>query len=123
MNFVEGRLIKGGKDWAVLAGDTALPVPARFAAPRERKVTWGVRPEHLTVVASNAGIPSRAEVVEPTGAVTYVSARIAGQPVTAVLRDRRTISPGELIGLFPEPDRIHLFDIETGARIGTHSLH
>ena len=77
----------------------------------------GVRPEHLAVAAADEGVSAEVEVVEPTGANTYVFTRIAGQPVTAICSDRRTIAPGDRIGLLPETDRIHLFDAETGERI------
>jgi multiple sugar transport system ATP-binding protein len=56
-------------------------------------------------------------VVEPTGAETYVVARVAEREVTAVVRDRRALRPGEPIRLRPDPAMMHLFDKETGRRI------
>jgi multiple sugar transport system ATP-binding protein len=74
-----------------------------LVAAGDRKVTWSIRPEHLIVASGEAGVPSRVDLVEPTGAVTYVSAHVAGQAVTAAFRGRHKTNPGESVGLLPEP--------------------
>ncbi|HZT18866.1 MAG TPA: sn-glycerol-3-phosphate ABC transporter ATP-binding protein UgpC [Dongiaceae bacterium] len=121
MNFIEGKLARDGAGWGVAAGEVRLALPGAAAAEEGRAVVLGIRPEHLHVSAAGSGIPAEAEVVEPTGATTYVFTRIAGQPVTAVFTERRRIGPGERIGLSPEPDRIHLFDAESGQRLDLSS--
>jgi multiple sugar transport system ATP-binding protein len=117
MNFIEGRLARNGADWHVAAGEEKLPVGSDIAGGEGRKVVFGIRPEHLHARVDESGISAEVEVVEPTGATTYVFTRIAGSPVTAVFSDRRPLAPGTRIGLSPEPDRIHLFDAETGLRL------
>jgi multiple sugar transport system ATP-binding protein len=119
MNFVEGVLARGNSGWRVAAGEASLPLGPGFAGQEGRKVVYGIRPEHLGVGAAGQGIPAEAEVVEPTGASTYVFTRIAGAPVTAIFTDRRKLDPGERIGLIPQQDRIHLFDAGTGQRLET----
>ena len=119
MNFVEGVLARGTAGWRVVAGEASLPLGPGFAGQEGRKVVYGIRPEHLGVAAPGEGIPAEAEVVEPTGASTYVFTRIAGNPVTAIFTDRRKLEPGARIGLLPQPDRIHLFDAGTGQRLET----
>ena len=56
-------------------------------------------------------------VVEPTGAEVQVVARLAGQEVIAVLRERLLFNPGETIHIAPEPGAAHLFDPESGNRL------
>jgi len=119
MNFVEGVLARGEAGWRLVAGEASLPLGPGFAGEEGRKVVYGIRPEHLGVAAPGEGIPAEAEVVEPTGASTYVFTRIAGNPVTAIFTDRRKLEPGARIGLLPQPDRIHLFDAGTGQRLET----
>jgi multiple sugar transport system ATP-binding protein len=117
MNVIEGGLARDGAGWCVIAGDLRLPLPGSCRAAEGTKVVFGIRPEHLGVGAAGTGIPAEVQVIEPTGATTYVFTRIAGAPVTAIFSDRRKLGPGDRIGLLPEPDRIHLFDAGTGMRI------
>ena len=119
MNFIEGTLARTEKGWRVVAGDALLPLGPGAPGPEGRKVVFGIRPEHLGVGPVSAGVPAEVEVIEPTGASTYVFTRIAGAPVTAIFTDRRQLAPGEHIGLVAQPDRIHLFDAETGQRLET----
>jgi multiple sugar transport system ATP-binding protein len=122
MNFVEGRLARDGQGWCVLAGDLRLALPGAPGGTGESAaeglaVVFGIRPEHLGVGPAEGGIPAEVEVLEPTGASTYVFTRIAGSPVTAIFTDRRRLAPGERVGLLAQPDRIHLFAADTGKRI------
>ncbi|MFT5798969.1 MAG: multiple sugar transport system ATP-binding protein [Paracoccaceae bacterium] len=79
------------------------------------KVKLGVRPEHL--ILADDGLPMQVKVVEPTGAETLVFLRFDGQDVTAVFRERHAFEPGQTIHLKPDPDHLHIFDAETGARL------
>jgi multiple sugar transport system ATP-binding protein len=119
MNFVEGRLTRSDAGWRVIADNASLPIGPSFAGQEGRKVVFGIRPEHLGVGEVATGIPAEVEVVEPTGASTYVFTRIAGAPVTAIFTDRRKLDPGARVGLIPQLDRIHLFDAETRQRVET----
>jgi multiple sugar transport system ATP-binding protein len=80
-----------------------------------RAVVLGVRPEHLQ--PSPAGIPAEVAVVEPTGAETHVVLRAEGREVTAVLRERRALAPGDRLHLAMAPEAGHLFDKSTGRRL------
>ena len=98
-------------DGTVKIGDQTLPGPQGSG-----KVKLGVRPEHLILAAD--GLPMQVKVVEPTGAETMVFLRFEGQDVTAVFRERHSFAPGETIHLKPDPDHLHVFDGETGQRLG-----
>ena len=80
MNFVEGTLSRTEKGWRLAAGDAVLPLGPGAPGPEGRKVVFGIRPEHLGVGPVAAGVPAEVEVIEPTGASTYVFTRIAGAP-------------------------------------------
>ena len=88
-----------------------------FAGPAgpERPVRLGVRPEHL--ILAEDGLPMQVKVVEPTGSETMVFLRFETQDVTAVFRDRHAFAPGQTIHVRPDPDHVHFFDAETGARL------
>src|SRR5579883_1605135 len=81
MNFLNGRLAREGRERWVAAGDgTRLPAPAIGRAGQ--KVVYGLRPEHIEIAVDGAaGVPAVVEVVEPTGADTYVYASLAGTQV------------------------------------------
>ena len=63
---------------------------------------YGIRPEHWAVAASG-GLPVEVIVVEPTGADTQIYCRFIEQEVTATIRDRTNVRPGDRITLVPDP--------------------
>ena len=117
MNFIQGIVRHGAGGLDVEAAGASLPLPSAFEGSVGRKVVFGIRPEHLDVVAAGKGVPATVDVVEPTGAVTFIFARLRDIPVCAALNSRQLPRPGERIGLLPQEDRIHLFDAATGVRI------
>ena len=104
-------LVADRSDGAITLGPQRLPGPAGNG-----KVRLGVRPEHLMLAED--GIPMQVKVVEPTGAETMVFLRFEGQDVTAVFRERHSFAPGETIHLKPDPNHIHVFDADSGQRLG-----
>jgi len=81
-----------------------------------QEVILRVRPEHL--LPDSEGLPGQVAVVEPTGAEMHIIARIGLIDVTAVLRERREVRPGQQIHLAAAPHAFHVFDQKSGARIG-----
>ncbi len=49
-------------------------------------------------------------MVEPTGSETQVFAKLGGEQVVAVFRERHQFNPGDKVRLKPDPSLIHLFD-------------
>jgi multiple sugar transport system ATP-binding protein len=78
-------------------------------------VVYGIRPEHLH--ASDDGTEAEVVVIEPTGAEVQIFAHLDGESITAVLRERLPLKPGETVRLAPDISLVHLFDRETGQRI------
>jgi multiple sugar transport system ATP-binding protein len=99
-----------------LADGTRLPAPAGSAGTDGQPVTFGTRPEHLSLVDSG-GIATEVVVVEPTGADTFVVCRHEGREMSVVFHDRHAFAPGSTIRLQPDVQRAHLFDAGSGRRL------
>ena len=108
MNFLKGRL-----NGAAVAVGNGISLPVRTKLESGRDVLVGVRPEHLAVAAD--GVPAEVVLVEPTGADTQIFCKLAGTDVTAVVRERHDLRPGESIRL--RPQLTYLFDPSSGARL------
>jgi multiple sugar transport system ATP-binding protein len=111
MNMAPGVVRSG----AVEVAGARLPLPPGLTVAEGREVTWGIRPEHLSVAAE--GISGTVAVVEPTGSETHVVVRTAGQEMVAMFRDRVAFRPGDALVLAPEAAKVHLFDRASGVRL------
>src|SRR5829696_2232546 len=81
----------------------------------DKPVVYGVRPEHFTI--ADDGAEAEIVVVEPTGSETQVFAKLGGEQVVAVFRERHQFNPGDKVRLKPDPALVHLFDEQTGKRL------
>jgi multiple sugar transport system ATP-binding protein len=86
-----------------------------------RSVTLGIRPEHLQLsVPAPKNLPIRVERIEALGSDTYILGRLMAdtRPTSSTLQIRvepdRAISQDELLWFAILPDKIHLFDPQTG---------
>ncbi len=113
MNMLPGTVRAGGR--VELGGGASLPLPHGAQAGEGLPVLYGMRPEHCAL--GKDGLPVDVVVVEPTGADTQLYCKFGAQEVSAVLRDRTTVNPGERIALVPDLARSHLFDAATGQRL------
>jgi multiple sugar transport system ATP-binding protein len=115
MNFLKGRLKHNGS--AAFEGPNGLKLPLASAPANSdgRSVVYGVRPEHFTI--ADDGAEAEIVVVEPTGSETQVFAKLGGEQVVAVFRERHQFNPGDKVRLKPDPSLIHLFDEATGKRL------
>ncbi len=121
MNFVAATVEESGA--AVrLPGDIRLALNGS-AVPEwaGREVTLGVRPEHLELDRSGPGtVRLSVNQVELLGADTLVHGRIGpdGTALTVRLNDVHRIEKHATVDLRVPPEKLHLFDPETGRRIG-----
>ncbi|GKZ13701.1 sn-glycerol-3-phosphate ABC transporter ATP-binding protein UgpC [Haladaptatus sp. T7] len=113
------------------------PLSSETAAELDdaKRVTLGVRPEDVELVASGSGdheFRTVVDVVEPMGNENNVYLRFAGgdeskpmeerETFVATLSGMRTIEDGqEVIARIPE-EAIHLFDAETGTALRNRRL-
>jgi multiple sugar transport system ATP-binding protein len=115
MNFLKGSVKSNGS--ASFQGPNGVRLPLTAAPPNSegRPVVYGIRPEHFTI--ADDGADAEIVVVEPTGSETQVFAKLGGEEIVAVFRERHKFEPGDKVRLRPDPALVHLFDEATGKRL------
>ena len=98
-----------------LGNGTQLPLPRPLGLPAGTPVTYGVRPQTMTLDAG--GIPAKVVLVEPTGEVVEASLTLAGHDIVAVLPESAGLKTGDDVRLRILPNRIFVFDAGTGGRL------
>ncbi len=117
MNFIPGIVQADGSGLAIDLGTVKHTLPSNRQLQPGRKVTVGIRPEHIGITATGQGtfdIP--VDVVESTGSATFITAATTPE-LTIVETGRSTARGGETIGVTIDPAQLHLFDDATGVRI------
>ena len=131
MNFLDARLVaSGGVSAVAIEGGPTLPLPESMvqglAGYSGQRVLFGVRPEHLTntwtednrdgVGLVPLDIP--VEIVEPLGADTLVFGRLGNSEIVSRISTTTNIRPGEVTRVHVDMKRTHVFDRDTGLRLG-----
>jgi multiple sugar transport system ATP-binding protein len=109
-------------DGAVAVGDRRLPVPAGVAGTIAAypKLVAGLRPEHLSL-SEGGELEVEVDLVEELGSDSYVYGRLVGgeRPDVIVRAGRQHPRRGETVPVRVDRERLHLFDAESGLRIGS----
>ncbi len=115
MNFLKGKIAVNGN--AAFEGPMGVKLPLGNAPAQSdgRPAVYGIRPEHFTI--ADEGAEAEIVVVEPTGSETQVFAKLGGEEIVAVFRERHQFNPGDKIRLKPDQRVVHLFDEATGQRL------
>ena len=110
---VSGTHLKFGDSQSLnIAGTTA-------SALQGGKITVGFRPELMELIAADdASIPVTVDMIESTGADSYVSFKLGETAVTARTPGRFPIPEGGLAGLKFPAHSLHYFDAASGNLIG-----
>ncbi|MGU9979874.1 ABC transporter ATP-binding protein [Phreatobacter sp. HK31-P] len=116
MNFLRGKV--DGQSF-VLEGGARLPLGNAPAASADKPAIYGIRPEHF-LIDNEAGAEAEVVVVEPTGSEIQVVARLDGQEVIVVFRERHDFKPGDRIRLGTDRRVTHLFDAQSGRNLSSH---
>ncbi len=124
MNIIECQITEQNGIRYASVDDLHLPIPANANVTTGQFVYYGVRPEHLAPASQQSASVSDVQqatgvvrVVEPTGPEVHVYARLAGQDICSISRDRVIREPGEQIHFQPDVEYVHLFDKDTEAAI------
>ena len=115
MNFLKGTIRHNGSARFEGPGGVKLSAPPRAEALGGRPVVYGIRPEHFRL--ADDGAEAIIQVVEPTGSEIQVAAKLGGEEIIAVFRERHQFKPGDVVRLKPEVSLAHLFDETTGQRL------
>jgi multiple sugar transport system ATP-binding protein len=127
MNLVDAEIVDGG----LSVGGATIPVERGVLSGASGKtVTLGIRPEDVEVT-DGQGIPVNIDVVEELGADAYVygsaqakthaeegDENFEAKPFIARVDGRRPPEKGATIHVVPKPGHVHVFDFETGQRLG-----
>ena len=115
MNLLKGTIKSGAKSTFALDNGPDLPLGEIDKAYDGKPAFYGVRPEYLTL--GKDGFVVETSVIEPMGSETQLFAKVGGQRIVVLLRQRFSAKPGEKLSLVPNIGAIHLFDAETRQRL------
>ena len=111
MNLIEGRA-SGSGQFSIAGAALALTAPDIASKP----TLLGLRPEHIRLddAAAWRGVVN---LVEPTGADTYVVIDTAAGKVTVRAAPQTQVHPGDAVGLEIQADHVTWFDQASGLRL------
>jgi multiple sugar transport system ATP-binding protein len=118
MNLLQATPDQGG----ARIGDYVVPIDRTAAARSSGEITVGVRPESWRLVPDGeGGLPVTVSVIEELGADAYMygTSDVEGTPRDVVVRleGRRAVEKGATVHVTTDPERVHVFDTATGARL------
>jgi multiple sugar transport system ATP-binding protein len=124
MNFLSARLVAEGAQLELRGQGLRIPLPADKAARLGRtpgeEVLLGIRPENLLLrppAPACEPMLAQIEIVEAIGSDIYLNFTQAGTPMTARVEATADIKVGQEVSLYPDPERIHLFDPQSGVTL------
>jgi multiple sugar transport system ATP-binding protein len=119
MNFFDGRIDFKQETPIFTMDDTKLELPKRLkgnpAIRHGKQVVLGIRPEHLSLSPINGQTANKIQaiidVIEPLGDRTHIYlTRNHKQNFIANTNPHMTVKPGEPITIYPDTERVHLFE-------------
>jgi multiple sugar transport system ATP-binding protein len=125
MNMLEGAVKADAGELGLVLPEATLPLPSQLTGMVKsrglQRIVLGVRPEHLAISPTGL-IPGSVAVVEALGYERQIVCRVATDAGTqlAIARQSSEITPpriGEAVRLSITPNRLHLFDPLSGARM------
>jgi multiple sugar transport system ATP-binding protein len=126
MNFFPCKLVSSsaGNSTAWITGHCQFPLSATpLCIDGNGDMTAGIRPEHLRIVAPDAGCQARISLIEQLGDSQIVHATLKDSAHTVAIKLHgemaHDLHPDQLIGFVPEEKNIFLFD-HAGRAVSTH---
>ncbi len=130
MNLFDAQLIKNGEKYAVAVGgaivDLSEEKQARLAAKnvQPQAVTLGVRPEHVTLPATENAITGTVDVSEMMGSAIHLHLNALGKDIIVIVQTMGLTSEqldgfktGKSVSFTFGGDVAHVFDPETGKNL------
>ena len=116
MNFIDGTVVEeSGRLVLRDVSGTLWPLGEKARAYVGRPVQIGVRPEHIRV--AERGVAASVLSIEPTGSETHLRVEVGSLPIAVVVHDRLATELGDPVRIEADPERVTLFDQQTGARL------
>ncbi len=127
MNTMEAEVVAGVDGPAAAVGTATVPLPPGSPVAPGRRVVLGARPEHLHLVSESGdpGDPAAGRMeavvraVELIGHEQHVVCEVGGELL--VVRESGDLpapAPGSTVKVAVNPAQLHLFDPESGERLG-----
>ncbi len=116
MNFVEGTVEANGNAPAFVAEGIHLALPVSLTVAPGSPVVCGIRPPDL-VLNADGSIEGRLVLAEKTGPDVQLHLSVAGQDFIATASRDAAVEAGGLVRLSVAPDKLHLFDPQSGRRL------
>jgi multiple sugar transport system ATP-binding protein len=119
MNLVEASI----SDGAAALGDYTMPLNRAIAAAAGGRATIGIRPESWRRVGSaDHGLDVTVDLVEELGPDAFIYGHCASAdegplPIVARVDPRSGLHRGDKTRIAADPAAVHVFDLQTGARI------
>lgn len=120
MNFLNGE-IKNGK---FFLDGLSIPLDGyEFGdgSKREGKAIIGLRPEHIltgdNLASAAVKTKIKVELIEPMGSDTLIYSSLANNSIHVRMDGQVRVSPGDLVEIGFQSDRVSLFDPETDNRL------
>ena len=117
MNLLEGRISSAGTHFELESG-MALPINWYYRGYAGRKMTLGIRPEHIGLTSqADGGVPLVMDTLEMLGADNLAHGRWGEQKMVVRLPHQERPKAGSTLWLHLPENHLHLFDGETGQRV------
>ncbi len=114
MNMLPGKIRHvDGQTKVVLHDGSDITAKTSIVGHEGQDVLFGTRPEHLSIDPSG-DLAAVADVIEPTGADTFVTFSFGATQLSAVFHHRLDLVPSQAVKLKPNHEHSHLFDAVTG---------
>ncbi len=121
MNFAPCRVDEDGSG-VILDGGVRLAVPDErrhlLGPARGKPMTFGIRPEHISVDGAGETADADVVLIEPLGSDTLGLLRIGGCEMTGRFAPESGLKAGTRRRVSFAMNKIHLFDPETGIAAG-----
>ena len=121
MNFFNARISRDGQSVKLSNTEAFSFQPELDLSLRDKSVILGIRPEHFNVAKEGEStLQMQVDHVETLGADTLVHGRSGENNTLFTLRqpDIHRYQKGSSLSLSVSPEKLHLFDKESGKRIG-----
>ena len=123
MNFIEGSVqLKQNQACLITAHGVEIELPD-CELVLGQKITIGIRPEHIAIAPANPSVDLenpinlRLELIEPTGAETYLYGKIDQYACCIALRERLNLAPHDDIKVNLPKQHLHIFDTASTLRL------
>ncbi|MEM1343421.1 MAG: sn-glycerol-3-phosphate ABC transporter ATP-binding protein UgpC [Pseudomonadota bacterium] len=116
MNFFEGTVEAANGSAVVAFQGMHLPLSSETTPQPGQRVTCGLRPADLTLDPEGA-LTGRLVLAEKTGADLQLHLDMGGHDCVATAPRDAHVGAGEHLRLAIAPEKVHLFDPDSGARL------